>query len=85
MYEFVLSLCLYFVSSIAGSIYTQKFLRAKYSKKIVLFTWASLYFIFQFLGMRYLGGDYPLSELVQTIVNVVIIFILQLLLYKKNC
>ena len=84
MYEFVLPLCLYFVSSIAGSIYTQKFLRAKYSKKIVLFTWASLYFIFQFLGMRYLGGDYPLSELVQTIVNVVIIFLLQLLLYKKE-
>ena len=35
MYEAGLSISLYLVNSIAGSIYMQKFLRGKYQKKIV--------------------------------------------------
>ena len=42
MYEAGLSVSIYLVNSIAGSIYVQKFLREKYQKKIVLFAWTGL-------------------------------------------
>ena len=45
MYEAGLSISLYLVNSIAGSIYMQNFLRGKYQKKVALFAWISLYYM----------------------------------------
>ena len=64
MFEAGLSLSIYLVNSIAGSVYMQKFLRGRYPKKFALFAWTSLYFIIQSLVLERLNRTHPLNELV---------------------
>ncbi len=63
MYETGLSVSIYLVNSIVGSIYMQKFLREKYQKNIVLFAWTGLYFIIQSLVFYRIDRLDPFNDL----------------------
>lgn len=76
MYEAGLSISLYFVNSIAGSIYMQKFLREKYQKKVVLFAWTSLYYMLQSLVLDKIDRSYPLNDLVGVLGDIVFVLLL---------
>lgn len=84
MYEAGLSISLYFVISVAGSIYMQKFLRGKYQKKTVLFVCTSLYFIFQSLVLDRIDRTYLINDIMGMLVEIAFIFLLQMLLYNKD-
>lgn len=84
MYEVGLSISLYLVNSIAGSIYMQKFLRGKYQKKIVLFAWTSLYYIFQSLALDKIDRTYPFNDFIVVLADIAFVFLLLLLLYYKD-
>lgn len=84
MYEAGLSISLYFVNSIAGSIYMQKFLREKYQKKVVLFAWTSLYYMIQSLVLDRIDRSYPLNDLVGVLGDIVFVLLLLILLYNKD-
>lgn len=84
MYEVGLSVSLYLVNSIAGSIYIQKFLRGKYHKKIVLFAWTSLYYIFQSLVLDMIDRTYPLNDLMGVLIDIAFVLLLLILLYDKD-
>ncbi len=84
MFEAGLSLSIYLVNSIAGSVYMQKFLRGRYPKKFALFAWTSLYFIIQSLVLERLNRTHPLNELVGMLVDIAVVLLLQMFLYKKD-
>lgn len=84
MYEAGLSISLYLVNSIAGSIYMQKFLRGKYQKKIVLFAWTSLYYIFQSLALDRIDRTYPFNDLMGVLIDIAFVLLLEMLLYSKD-
>lgn len=84
MFEVGLPLLLYFVNSIVGSIYVQKFLRGKYRKKVVLFVWASLYFIIQSLILDRLDTADTVNYIVKVTLDIIVVLLLQMLLYDKD-
>ena len=84
MYETGLSISLYLVNSIAGSIYMQKFLREKYQKKVVLFAWTSLYYMLQSLVLDKIDRSYPLNDLAGVLGDIVFVLLLLMLLYNKD-
>ena len=84
MYEAGLSISLYLVNSIAGSIYMQKFLRGKYQKKIVVFAWTSLYYIIQSLILDRISRTYPLNDLAGVLADIAFVLLLLMLLYNKD-
>ena len=84
MYEVGLSISLYLVNSIAGSIYMQKFLRGKYQKKIVLFAWTSLYYIIQSLVLDRIDRTYPFNDLMGVLIDIAFVLLLLMLLYNKD-
>ena len=92
MFETGLPISMYLVSSIAGCIYVQKFLRTKNhgiyrflnEKKIVLFAWSILYFAIQSLVLERFNSTYPLSDLVRVLADIVAVLLLQMLLYQKD-
>ena len=84
MFEAGLSVSIYLVNSIAGSIYVQKFLRGKYQKRVVLFAWTSLYFIIQSLALERLSRTPPLNDLAGMLADIAVVLLLQTLLYKKD-
>lgn len=84
MYEAGLSVSLRFVNSLVGSIYMQKFLRGKYQKKIVLFAWTSLYYIFQSLILDRIDRAYPLNDLMGMLTDIAFALFLLMLLYSDD-
>lgn len=84
MYEAGLSISLYLVNSIAGSIYMQKFLREKYQKKVVLFAWTSLYYMLQSLVLDKIDRSYPLNDLAGVLGDIAFVLLLLMLLYNKD-
>lgn len=84
MYEAGLSISLYLVNSIAGSVYVQKFLRGKYQKKVVLFAWTSLYYMIQSLVLDRIDRSYPLNELAGVLGDIAFVLLLLMLLYNKD-
>lgn len=84
MYEAGLSISLYLVNSIAGSIYMQKFLRGKHEKKVVLFAWTSLYYMIQSLILDRIDRSYPLNDLVGVLGDTAFVLLLLMLLYNKD-
>lgn len=85
MYEAGLSISLYLVNSIAGSIYMQKFLRGKHEKKVVLFAWTSLYYMLQSLVLDKIDRSYPpLNDLAGVLGDIVFVLLLLMLLYNKD-
>ena len=84
MYETGLSISLYLVNSIVGSIYMQKFLRGKYQKKIVLFTWISLYYMIQSLVFYKIDRTYPFNDFMGIFMDIVCVLLLLMLLYNRD-
>lgn len=84
MFEAGLSIFLYLVNSIAGSIYMQKFLREKYQKKVVLFAWTSLYYMIQSLILDKIDRSYPLNDLAGVFSDIAFVLLLLMLLYNKD-
>ena len=84
MYEVGLSISIYLVNSIAGSIYMQKFLRGKYQKKIVLFAWINLYYIIQSLVLDRIDRIYPFHDLMGVLTDIALVLLLLMLLYNKD-
>ena len=62
----------------------QKFLREKYQKKVVLFAWTSLYYIFQSLVLDKIDRSYPLNDLAGALGDIVFVLLLLMLLYHKD-
>ena len=84
MYELFHSFSLYLVDSVVGGIFTCKFLKSRYSKKLSPFIWTALYFVAHCLVSELLSGTYPFNEIVRVIANITIVFLLQLLMYKEE-
>lgn len=84
MFKAGLPFFIYFVNSVAGWIYVQKFLKEKYQKKITMFIWMSLYFIAQSFILEKLNSTYSAGDFVKTIVDTALILLLQILLYNKD-
>ena len=84
MYETGLSISIHLVNSIVGSVYMQKFLREKYQKKIVLFAWASLYFIIQNLIFYRIDRLHPFNDLMGVLADIAFVSFFQMLLYNKD-
>lgn len=84
MYETGLSVSIYLVNSIVGSIYMQKFLREKYQKNIVLFAWTGLYFIIQSLVFYRIDRLDPFNDLMGVLADIVFVLLFQMLLYNKD-
>ena len=84
MYELFHSFSLYLADSIVGGIFTCKFLKSRYSKKLTPFIWTALYFAAYCLVSELLSDAYPFYEIVRVIANIAIVFLLQLLLYKDE-
>ena len=62
----------------------QKFLGEKYQKKIVLFAWASLYFISQSLIFYRLDRFNPFNDLMGVLADIAFVLLFQMLLYSKD-
>ena len=84
MYELFHTLSLYLADSIAGGIYTHKFLKSRYSERLSPFVWTALYFAAQYLVLEPLSGTYLLNDVVRVTANIAIVFLLQLLLYRDE-
>lgn len=84
MFETGLSVSIYLVNSIAGSIYARTFLREKYEKRFVMFAWTSLYFMIQGLVLERLNRTFPLNDLTGMLADIAVVFFLQMLLYRKD-
>ncbi len=84
MYETGLSVSIYLVNSIVGSIYMHKFLREKYQIKIVLFAWTGLYFIIQSLVFYRIDRLNPFNDLMGVLADIVFVLLFQMLLYNKD-
>ena len=85
MFEMFQSFSLYLVDSVVGGIYAHKFLKCRYSEKFTLFAWIGLYFIVHSVISELLSSIYSFNnQLVRVIVNIVYLFLLQLLFYKDE-
>ena len=84
MYELFHSFSLYLADSVVGGIFTCRFLESRYSKKLTPFIWTALYFAAYSLISELSVDTYPFYEIVRVIVNITIVFLLQLLLYKDE-
>ena len=84
MYEAGMSVSLYLVNSIAGSIYMQKFLRGRYQKKIVLSAWTGLYYMIQSLVLDRIDRTYPFNDLLGALADIAFVLLLLMLLYNRD-
>ena len=84
MYELIHSFSIYAVDSAASGVYTQKFLKCRYSKNLTLFVWTGIYFAVHILLSELLTDAYPFSELVRTVISIAADLLLQFSLYKSE-
>lgn len=84
MFDWGLSFGLCFINSIMGSIYADKFLKAKTSRKTALFMWTVLYFIFESLAENWIDGTSPFGNIVKVAADMAIVLLLQRILYQKD-
>ena len=85
MFEMMLlSGSIYLINSIFSGIYTESFLKGRYQKKITLTVWIVICFLCQIVIFEIVGSKYQINDIVQVVVNLCILFFLQLLLFRKD-
>ncbi len=84
MFEWVLPFGIDFINSIMGSIYADKFLKAKTSRKTALFAWAFLSFIFESLIGERINTESSFSIILKAAADMGIVLFLSMLLYQKD-
>ncbi len=80
----MLSVSIYLVNSILSDIYTQNFLKEKYSKKVVFIIWSVIYFIIQIMIFEILDIRFPVGEVAGILLNICILLFLQFLFFEKE-
>ena len=85
MFEMMLlSGSIYLINSIFSGIYTESFLKGKYQTKITLTVWIVICFLCQIVIFEIVGSKYQINDIVEVVVNLCILFFLQLLLFRKD-
>lgn len=85
MFEMMLlSGSIYLINSIFSGIYTESFLKGKYQKKITLAVWIVICFLSQIVIFEIVGSKYQINDIAQVVVNLCILFFLQLLLFRQD-
>ena len=84
MFEWSFSFGLYLIDSMMGSVYADKLLKAKTSRRIALFAWAFLYFVFECLIEEQINTTVPLNIIVKVTADMVIVLLLLMILYQKD-
>lgn len=80
----MLSVSIYLMNSILSGIYTQNFLKEKYSKKVVFTIWSVIYFIIQIMIFEILDSRFPVEEVAGILLNICILLFLQFLFFEKR-
>ena len=84
MFEWGLSFGIYLINSIMGSIYADKFLKAKTSRKTALFAWAFLSFVFESMIGERIDAASPFNIILKVAADMVLVLLLQMILYQKD-
>lgn len=85
MFEMMLlSFSIHLINSIFGGIYTGSFLKEKYREKITLVIWIVIYLLSQIIIFEIIGSKYQINDIVGAVVNICILFFLQLLLFSRD-
>lgn len=80
----MLSVSIYLMNSILSGIYTQSFLKKKYSKKVVFIIWSVIYFLIQIMIFEMLDSRFPVGEVTGILLNICILLFLQFLFFEKE-
>lgn len=80
----LLSFSIHLINSIFGGIYTGSFLKKKYRKKITLIIWIVIYLLSQIAIFEIAGSKYQINDIIGVVVNICILFFLQLLLFSQD-
>lgn len=85
MFEMMLlSGSIHLINSIFSGIYTESFLKGKYKGKIVLVIWIIIFLLSQIAIFEMAGSKYQIDDIVGVVVNIFILFFLQLLLFSRD-
>ncbi len=84
MFEAGITFGICLVESIAGSIYTDKFLKGKMQRKAVLPAWTFLYFILESLAGGRISSACPLGSIVKVSADIWIVLFLQMAFYQRD-
>ena len=84
MFEWSFSVGLYLMDSMMGSVYADKLLKAKTSRKIALFAWAFLYFVFECLIEERISTADPIHIILKVAADMVMVLLLLMILYQKD-
>ena len=84
MFEWFFSFGIYLINSIMGSIYADKFLKAKTSRKTALFAWAFLSFVFESMIGERIDAASPFNIILKVAADMVMVLLLLMILYQKD-
>ncbi len=84
MFEWCLPFGIRLINSILGSIYADKFLKAKTSGKTALFAWAILSFVLESLIGEQIDAVSSFGIILKAAADMVIVLSLQMLLYQRD-
>lgn len=85
MFNFMLMpVSIHFINSLFSGIYSASFLISKHAKRTTIGIWTILFFLFQIAIFEVAARAYPTIDAVAVIINIVLIFILQILMYRKD-
>ena len=84
MFEWGFSFGLYLMDSMMGSVYADKFLKAKTSRKTALFAWAFLSFVFESMIGERIDAASPFHIILKVTADMALVLLLQMILYQKD-
>lgn len=84
MFEWGFSFGLYFMDSMMGSVYADKLLKAKTSRRTALFAWAFLYFVFECLIEERISTADSIHIILKVAADMVLLLLLLMILYQKD-
>ncbi len=80
----LLAVSIYLIDAILSGVYTQRFLKEKYSKGTVLAIWGTVYFLIQIVIFEILDSRLPVGKVAGIILNICILLFMQFLFFKKD-
>ena len=75
----LLAVSIYLIDAILSGVYTQRFLKEKYSKGTVLAIWGTVYFLIQIVIFEILDSRLPVGKVAGIILNICILLFMQFL------
>lgn len=74
----------YFIDALMSVVYMESFLQSRSKKKITIGLWTFIYFILQVIIFEVVARRYPAVDVFAIIINIGLLFILQISLFKKD-